>query len=571
MSAPTISVNTEVDPSLSQDSAHIEVNGTMVTYRQFPATSYSNTGVSFSVVPPSMGVYMNRAIQITTPVTIVITGTSSDGMAKVGYHALRSLADMRIITSQTIQINGTAVPIANVYDIHPDILLHYNAEYRRLHPLGAPDMTQDIDDNLGTIFSPLSAYQSSESFPGGQKRGAYYLTSYSENSTTSATMVLNLVSWLYVPELLGLDCDEEVGLCFCRDFNVNLQLDLSSKNVMSAATYSGLSITSIVTTITGQPSLLCKFITPPPELVPQSELRYRFKRMESFRTQYGTTLAPNASATIVSNNIQLPCVPRFVYMFVREQDSSKTHHHSDTFAALTNISVNFNNQASLLNSASDFDLWKMSNDCGLIDSMSQFRGLTRSSAGFGTIVGSVGSLFCAAFGKHISTNGLAIGQAGQFNFSAQVTAKNVNQSDTFTNPVLYIVVCYDHEMIIDVGGGVRFEQPIVPVGAIASGVGGEVLKVPYSVHGLGVGKAHGAGALDFFKKAFNFLKGSKLISTVANLIPPSVPYVGPAAKVVGPIASMLGLGVDGGRRVGGRPVGGAVLNKSELAQLVRDL
>lgn len=561
-----VSINPEIDSKQSDLPVH-RIHGSQVTYRSYPATSYSNNSVQFSVVPPSMSTFMSRCIQVKFPLSIVYAGSVSDTsnlLLDDNYDSLRNLADMRIVLNQNININGQSLPSQQVYDVYPDIVAHFKRIYRQRHPLSAIDTTQVLADGVGTAGGPMSSYANSESYEGGLKRGAYTLTSITR-STTAATLLLDLVGWLYVPELFGLDQDNELGLIRIRNFDVNLTLDLSGKNVVTHATGGGDTISAAPTcTLTGQPSLLVKFTSVPQAMLPQGPLVYNHLRMERFPTAYGSALTANSSATIVGGNIQLPNVPRFAFVFVRESDSQKAFTSSDTFCAITNVSINFNNMSGLLSSASQFDLWNMSKETGLIDSYPQFMGLSRSS-GFSTI-GTVGSICALAFGKHISLGeGIEVGQAGAFNFNIQVTAKNVNQGASIASPVLYVVLAYDQSMVIDDGGMISLETPL------ARGVEGEVSFVPYH-NSFDGGIAVGGSIGDFFKKVWNFLKNNKVISTVAKAVTPLVgmiPGYGPMASqiasTVGNVAEKIGVGY------GGRQVAGQVLSKAELRKAIQRL
>lgn len=556
-----ISVNPEIDIKQSDVPVH-RIHGTEATYRSYPASSYSSSSVQWSVIPPSMNTFMSRCIQVKYPLQIVYasTITGTDLIPEPNYDSLRNLADMRIVLNQNININGQSLPSQQVYDCLPDLVAHFKREYRRKHPLGAIDTTQYLYDGVGTTGGPMGDYNDSEMFEGGLKRGAFPFTAITR-ATGSATLTLDLIGWLYVPELLGLDQDDELGLLRVRNFDVNVTLDLSGKNVVTHAIGATKTIPNAPTvTITSSPTMLVKFTSVPQSLLPVGPLAYDHLRIERFPTAYGA-IAVNASATISGNNIQLPTVPRFIFLFVRESDSNKAHYDSDTFASISNVSINFNNKTGLLASASQFDLWHMSKECGLIDSYPQFMGLSQN--GF-TQIGTVGSMICLAFGKHISLGeGVEVGQSGAFNFNVQVTCKNVNQDSTYgplTNATLYCVVAYDQTLVIDDGGMISLETPL------ARGIEGDVVSVPYH-NSFDGGVAVGGSFGSFFKNVWNFIKDNKVISKVANalsgplgMIPKVGPVAGPIASTIGSIADKLGVGT-----------GGQVMSKAELRRAIQRL
>lgn len=542
----TVSVNPEIDASMSADSVHYDVNGSLTTYRTYPATSWSSNNLKYSVIPPSTSVYMNRCIQEIIPIQIVYTGTTtSTYLLDDGYDALRSLADMRIKTTSAISINGSAFPVSTLYDLYPDILLHYNREYRERHPLSAIDMTSEYSSMVGANSNPLSSYSTSTNWQGGMLRGSYTLTSINRVSNAgnpltvvTTTINVNLISWLYLPALLGLDCSKEMGLIRIRNFDVDTTFNTDPSRCISHATGGASTITSCTVTVLSQPYLLTKFITPPVEMIPSGTLKYRHLRLERYVTAYGANCATGSDITITGNNIQLPNIPRFLFVWCREADSYKTYQSTDSFMAMKNISIMFNNQASLLSTATPYDLWHIARECGSLDALQQFIGKTTTS-GF-TQTGTCGSVFCAEFGRHISLGdgSLAIGSAGSFNFNV-ITTVNNQAAATINNPTLYCVIAYDQDLIINENGQVTMEVPLVPVGQIASG---DIIKVPYQTDGIG-GVTYGGSFRSAMKKMNDWLKKTKVISKVGNIVAPMLPpSIGMVAKQGLNMADKLGYG-----------------------------
>lgn len=556
----TYSINPEVDASSEGEGIHIDVNGTQVSYVRYPATSYSSSSATFSIIPPSVDTFVNRCIRKNYPIRVTYTGTTSGSLLlDSGYDALRSLPTLRMTLSEIISFNGSSFPSTQVFDLYPDILEHYDHATRKYDPLSAPDMSSVLQDCVGSVNNPLASYNVSESYEGGIKRGAYTITAITRGAT-SCVIDYNVIGYLYLPKLLGLDCVDQTGLIRMRQINVTSNFDMTSAKIISHAA-GGLTAgtLSAVCTMYSQPELVCKFISVPSEMIPRGPLRYPNFRMERFVTSYGSAVGAGASATIVSNNIQLQRIPRYIFAFVRESDAYKTIGSSDTFATINaGMNINFNNQSGLLSSASNNDLWLMSKACGLLDSFPQFNG---SSVGADfTKIGSMGSLLCLEFGKHISlgSGDLAIGSVGSFNFNMTIPFTNPNLAAQMTSPTLYLITVYDQIMIVGEAGEVLFELPVTPVGAIASGM--EPVKVPWGANSFGGGE--GAGFMDWMKKANSWLKSSKLISSVASSVAPALGQFGPVASAVGSVARNMGYG---------GPVGGAFMTSKQLKQRLQSL
>jgi hypothetical protein len=90
------------------------------------------------------------------------------------------------------------------------------------------------------------------------------------------------------------------------------------------------------------------------------------------------------SFTINSSNIQLSGIPDKLIIFVRRSLGNLTCCDSDSYLTINNIRINFNNQAGLLSSMSQHQLYMNSVLSGLNNmSFDEFKGTTISVAGRG--------------------------------------------------------------------------------------------------------------------------------------------------------------------------------------------
>ena len=128
----------------------------------------------------------------------------------------------------------------------------------------------------------------------------------------------------------------------------------------------------------------------PRNVVPFYELPvYRSTNLPELRakTTFGQALAngefPVApSVTINSSNIQLSGIPDKLIIFVRKPPSLLRCDDTDCFATITNISLNFNNQAGLLSSMTPEQLYRNSFQSGLANmSWDAFCASTVSTSG----------------------------------------------------------------------------------------------------------------------------------------------------------------------------------------------
>jgi hypothetical protein len=303
-------------------------------------------------------------------------------------------------------------------------------------------------------------------------------------------------------------------------------------------------------------------------------MTYGADAIERFPTALGSSLAANASTTILSSNLQLNAVPEKILVFCRENTANLTYTSSDVALALTGISINFNNQSGLLASATQLDLFQMSKSNGLQDDWELFSGLSGS---LGTVVGTSGSFLMLRFGKDISLpSDCWPGKVGAFNLQLTATVKNVNQSASITNPTLYIITFTNQKLQISEGGAV---QTILGISESEKSQATEYVQFSK------VKKHYGGSFGDFMSKVGSFLKpvldglrSTKAVSTIASLIPH------PAAQLVGQAASRMGFGgiqggIQGGFSAGEMPseddlncaLGGRGISKAELKRRLKQL
>ena len=143
--------------------------------------------------------------------------------------------------------------------------------------------------------------------------------------------------------------------------------------------------------------LLFQFLTPHPSdlleprnVVPYYELPiYRTTSLPLLvhRPQFGQMLAGQfpepVSNTLMSSNIQLSGIPDKLIVFVRKTVANLQSIDADSYATISNISINFNNQAGLLSSMTPQQLYRNSVQSGLVGlSWDQFSGSVVSVAGY---------------------------------------------------------------------------------------------------------------------------------------------------------------------------------------------
>ena len=109
------------------------------------------------------------------------------------------------------------------------------------------------------------------------------------------------------------------------------------------------------------------------------------------RARYGQIAADGtfpdpASTQLSSSNVQLSGIPDKLIVFVRKTIGNIGTHDAESYATITNISINFNNQAGLLSSMTPQQLYRNSVQSGMVGlSWDQFSGSVVSVAGYCTL------------------------------------------------------------------------------------------------------------------------------------------------------------------------------------------
>jgi hypothetical protein len=191
------------------------------------------------------------------------------------------------------------------------------------------------------------------------------------------------------------------------------------------------------------PSMLFKFLsTQPSDLIQTKNIvpYHDFPRYLSSSAN-STTLAAGANVRLSSNNLQINQIPDLFIITIRKAMSSQTNQDSMAQLTINNISLNLNNQSGLLSSASQYDLWRMSERNGSTQSFNEFCGQQfLFSNGIGGLVPTTGAVLVINPAYDLSLpDYITCGSLGNYNFQFQVSV--TNQSTSSISNVEICVVC----------------------------------------------------------------------------------------------------------------------------------
>lgn len=524
---------TTVCPNIDTNLQHKDVmlvNPSNFTVRRWVATSYSNNAAQFSMPPPSTSVFIDRCFVMALPVTIAYAGTTTgSNLLQSGYDALRAYPISSIINNVQLTLNNVT------FSFQTSEYVPFMARFWRQQRMsGFPSMLdnyQNYVDGVGSVNNPLGVF--GNAVKETEPRGAYPMTVV--NGSTASTITATIYEPVFVP-VLHHNTGEGLGFTGIKsiDLTVNFASNLSRivSHATSLATFSGITVTL------GQPTIDMLYSSPPATM-PQQLLSYNAEDLTRYITPVGQSMAPNATVSMTSTNIQLNCVPKWLLVFVREANTYRTYNTSDCALNISAVSINFDNLSGQLSSATEFDLWRLTVANGFQGTWADYHGLTTNVTN-GTQVGTCGSFLKLYFGKDITLNeGSYVGKVGAYNLQMNVTVTNTNQSVTIQAPQLYIIA------------GSHQKIEISPDGLIKQILG---IKPEISDNYMPFGEAnefYGGSFMDWLYKIGRFLKQHKLVSRVAKAIPH------PVAQTVGELAEKFGYGGYGG-------YGGQVASRSEL-------
>ena len=438
---------------------------------QQQANSYSTAGITWNFNTASENIIIDRRIYARAQFQMTFVGTAPVGQPLISNEAdaLRCLPLASVTNSLKVTINGSSVE--SQYADALTGLLRYNLDDQcKEHDLSmspcAQDRFQRYVDGVGSVRNPLSNYQNSGGSVVG--RGAFAVDSITNPRSVDPAVPIQAVVLFTVTEPLLLSpfqyksSELQSGLIGVRNMGVSFNFASGQlARLWSRAPSAGVTITSATAAIgagtTAPPSLLVNYLTPP--LMSQSQIprqvNYQYYKAETFVNDMNVTLAANATQRFTNNSIQLSTVPKCIYIWASRRNADKTHLTSDTFFALSNLSLQYLNVSGQFSSMSIQDLYQMcvKNGCNL--SWPEWSGRTQTlgdsvGPGPGSQDGMVGSpIKLDITDLHIPSN-IASGMNvnSQLGFSVDVT--NINQIDPVAVQLTTVLV-YDGLMTISNG------------------------------------------------------------------------------------------------------------------------
>ena len=374
--------------------------GTSYTYMQFNAPNMATNSFNIQANPPNAQTIVNRKVYLEESIQFVF---ASLGAAPVGpllqlgtNDGLRAFPISSLINSLQVQINNQQQSV-NLNNFLAPFLHYSNPVKQQDYDLSLTpsmlDQYQSLDDwrNYGAERNPLSQYGVNST---QQTRGGFPYTNVINVAGAGVATVQVKVTEPIMMSPFTYGCGDKSGFIGVQTLQFNFQTGYGSTPGLSyawshnAVSGNALSAVSPLTTFYSTPRLLMQFISPDPlEAIPP-QISYAFNNIVTYNSAVGGVLAAQVlgattTQTLNLNNIQLENIPNRIALWVRKDVNSggtagpATFADSDTFASITNVSIIFNNKASLLQTCTPQDLYQMSvknGYCGSWAQWSQYQG-----------------------------------------------------------------------------------------------------------------------------------------------------------------------------------------------------
>jgi hypothetical protein len=446
----------------------VEDGASQVTFQSFPATTPTSTNnVIYNVQVPSMSTVIDRNVymQATPQLQFTIDQVPVGELAmNYGYaDSLQAFPLLSLFTTMQSTINNCSIT-TNIKDILPQILRMYDHEklvrYNSSTPC-LPDLFfQQYSDALGTQTNPMGSFQNMSFNNDLIPRGAFPIQMDVIHTDAEGAVDESLVStslndrWtIYVTftvmePLIGLSPfantgnNDSAGFLGINAMTLQFNVDQSCSRVWSSAHDYIRSIRVVSFT---NCALLLNLLSLQPEQYAKISAKNVLPYLDLPRYTYssGVALAPRNQQSYTFTNIQLNQIPDLV-MIVARKPMANQNWTDSSFLTIKGISINFNNQSGILSSATQTQLFQLSQKNHSSQSYYEFIGQANANvnigadAGKGETIPSLGSLLVLNPAMDFGLNSMySASSAGQFNF--QFTLQVYNQTNENITPEICVI------------------------------------------------------------------------------------------------------------------------------------
>lgn len=434
--------------------------GQNVTYQPYQAISVSNSQASWNIQVPSQETLVSRRalLRATFKIAVSVTGTSAAPSAekavavlKNGFFSLNDFPLHQAMKTAQATINNNTVSV-NMQDVLPFMLrLHDKRELSKYNGMTANYRNGYFEyaDAYGANNNPLGGFNDSadnDLMP----RGSFPFNSYADGGAVGSVRTVIFEYTCTEPLMLSpftfLQKYDSCGSIYgITNMNIVLNLDSSAFNRMTCLSsaiegvnlgagndVAAASVVSSDFASSNDMKFLLNFVSAhPSQMLPPRNVVPYYDMPRYINT---TTLGDSGATKVLqSQSLQLNQVPDMLIIGVRDVQSARTAGVPDRWYPISASSFNWNNNSGILSSASQQDLYSMSEDNCLNMNWLEFQGkglLNNNAALASNVLKTCGGFLVLAFGKDIQLveDFYAQGSIGNFNLQYQVTVLN-NSAD----------------------------------------------------------------------------------------------------------------------------------------------
>lgn len=445
---PILVVDSRLNIKNSIDFA-VYQGGQNVSQQSFAATTQNSSSHNYVIQVPSTTVVTDRRVLWTSTVIFQVSGVPAAGDYLVNYGTNDSFAPFplaQLCNTINAQINNTSASI-NLQDCLPGILRCMDKEalckYSNMTPVYLDPYRDYSVDLVEYVNNPNGDYTNIASNSSYFPRGAFAINSITGNTiqATGATdnKVVTISATFTEPIFLSPfvygDSDNESGFFGITQLQLVMNIDSTMKRMWRSSSPVALTLSNLQFS---ESSILVNFLTPKPSnlisevsVLPIMDFdRYVTNNLGDIVAFNTTTNQPGLNV-YNSSNFQLGRIPDSIIIYVRDAMNTQNYSSPDSFLAITNITVNWNNANGLLSNASQQQLYEYSVESGVNMSWLEWSGVANIGKPVpNNFIGTTGSVLMLKLGKHIplSEQYYAPSSLGAFNLQFKVTVENYSLS-----------------------------------------------------------------------------------------------------------------------------------------------
>jgi hypothetical protein len=394
------------------------------TYSPQNANTFSNSSHSWQINAPSENIVIDRRMLLDSDVSYDI-GVNNVPVGSVAFNwgSTDCFGPYPLTAgylTQNVVINSCSLSV-NTQDVMASLLRMNDQKIHTYYDGWTPSMVDDVyynySDGVGATNNPLAGVNVSGYDNKINGRGSHKVSITVVHTPTVGPVDTSLVStnlgdtWvitvtthlteplLFLSPFISNPCtNNEAGLLGINNITFNFTIDSLLKRVFRTSTpwpktyalsvvgFSNLRV--LINYLSVQPSQYAKISAR--NVLPLLQYDRYIPNGSN-----NTSLAPSAQGIYTSSTITLNQVPDTLLIFARKPIGAQTAKDADAFCVINSISVNFNNVAGILASASPQELWNLSVKAGSSQSFLEFQGSCNTSSGGGAgtqTIATIGSL-----------------------------------------------------------------------------------------------------------------------------------------------------------------------------------